>query len=329
MSKNQFQDSLLLADDRVQALPELTIVFADLTGSTGIFESLGNARATEVVTHTTRWIADLCRQRGGRLVKFLGDAVLLAFTDNHAAVQAVIDMQRLHRERLASGAYKSKMKIKIGMARGEVVIQNDDIFGDAVNVASRLSDLCGVDQILVSDQVISQLPAHSDVRYLNLGAMNIRGKSEPIAVFRLEWLPDTTSEFLTQPSDLDVGNSSHSRMTGSIELQWLDSCSTFQASNMPIFLGRGTDAQFVVNDPRVSRLHAKIDLYGDAFVLEDISSYGTWVRFAGSESVIALRRQECVLLDKGEIALGASFDDFSVPTLSYRFNGKPSLQGLG
>jgi class 3 adenylate cyclase len=325
MSKSQFQDPVFVANDKIRTLPELTIVFADLTGSTGVFESLGNAMAAEVVTHTTRWIADLCGRSGGRLVKFLGDAVLLAFTDNHAAVQAVTEMQRLHRERLVSGVYKSKMKIKIGMARGDVVEQNGDIFGDAVNVASRLCDLCGVDQILVSDQVISQLPRHSDVRYLNLGAMNIRGKSEPISVFRLEWLADTTSEFLTQPSDLDAGNSSHGKMTGSIELRWLDTRSTFQAGNMPIFLGRGTDAQFVVNDPRVSRLHAKIDLHGNAFVLEDISSYGTWVRFASSESVIALRRQECVLLDKGEIALGASFDDFSVPTLSYRFDGISSF----
>jgi predicted component of type VI protein secretion system len=72
----------------------------------------------------------------------------------------------------------------------------------------------------------------------------------------------------------------------------------------------------------VSRHHAKIDIRGDVFVLEDISSYGTWVRFAGSNAVISLRREECVLLDKGEMALGASFEDFTVPTLSFRFTNK-------
>jgi adenylate cyclase len=61
----------------------------------------------------------------------------------------------------------------------------------------------------------------------------------------------------------------------------------------------------------------RIDRRGGNFVLEDLSSYGTWVRFAGSDSIIALRRQECTLSGNGEIALGASFDDFSAPCISF------------
>ena len=67
----------------------------------------------------------------------------------------------------------------------------------------------------------------------------------------------------------------------------------------------GEEADFVVGDPRVSRLHASIDIRSGNYVLEDISSYGTWVRFAGGDNVIALRRQECLLHSDGEIAMGA------------------------
>jgi predicted component of type VI protein secretion system len=76
----------------------------------------------------------------------------------------------------------------------------------------------------------------------------------------------------------------------------------------------------VVNDQRVSRIHAKIEWRNGTFVLVDASSYGTWVRFNGSETELPLRREECVLHGEGEIALGAPFSDFSVPTVSFRLN---------
>jgi len=301
------------------AMSEVTIVFADLTGSTSIFESLGNARATAVVTRITQDIGRTGSQRGGRIIKFLGDAVLMAFVDNYAAVHAVIDMQRQHHERTKTGVLQTKLRIKIGMARGEIVEQGGDFFGDAVNVASRLSDLAGADEICATDNVIAQLP-QGDVRYLKLGPMSLRGKSEPLPVYRIEWQPEESSEFLTVTLEHSALDALHAQSPHGMDLTWLDMHASFQSTDTPIFLGRGQDVQFAVNDPRVSRLHAKIDHRGEVFVLEDISSYGTWVRFAGSDKVVSLRRQECVLLEQGEIALGTSFDDISAPTVSFQLH---------
>jgi len=309
-------------------MADLTIVFADLTGSTGIYEALGNAKATEVVTQTTQWIGQLIQARGGRVIKYLGDGVLLAFADNSASVQAVTEMQRLYHERISNWPDNMRtMKIKVGMARGEVVQQSGDCFGDAVNVAARLSDLSGADQILSTATVIDQLPFDTDIRYRNLGPMNIRGKSEPSVVYRIEWQREVQSEFLTMQAGLHALDSPDAYLSNSLMLSWLELSMTFEASDLPLFLGRGNDVKFMVNDPRVSRLHARIEQRGDVFVLVDVSSYGTWVRFSGSASVLALRRQECVLLNKGEIAMGASFDDVSVPTVHFQCSG--TGRGLG
>lgn len=139
-------------------------------------------------------------------------------------------------------------------------------------------------------------------------------------VYRIDWQREVPSEFLTMQAGLDIIEGSSATMPLTLELSWLDIRGTFMASDMPMFLGRGSEAKFIVNNQTVSRLHARIEQRGDAFVIADVSSYGTWVRFAGSDSAIALRRQECVLLDKGEIALGASFEDFSVPTVMFRIN---------
>ena len=67
----------------------------------------------------------------------------------------------------------------------------------------------------------------------------------------------------------------------------------------------------------MSRLHARIDWRNNAFVLVDLSSYGTCVRFSGAPTELKLRRDDCVLHDGGEIALGPEFGDFSIPTVQF------------
>jgi class 3 adenylate cyclase len=298
----------------------LTVVFADLAGSTGVFESLGNAKATQAVTRLTHWIGEVCTRHRGAVVKNLGDGVLMVFEQNAEALEAVLEMQRVHTDRIKAWPADLKMRLQIGMARGDVVAQDGDYFGDAVNVASRLTDLSGPDQILGTDSVIGQLPRSSSVRSRCLGAMDIRGRDEACVVYQVEWQTEVLTEFFTMPASLSPMDGAKTQRTlGEIDLSWLDVQATFTSSDLPIYLGRAADAQFIVNDPRVSRLHAKLTWRSGKFYIEDISSFGTWVRFAGSREVVSLRRSDCVLLVPGELALGAPFEDFTVPTVSFNF----------
>lgn len=301
-------------------MAKVTVVFADLTGSTAVFESLGNVKATAAITRLTQWIGQVCEANGGHVVKYLGDGVLIVFPYSSDAVEATTELQRAHQARISNWPEPLQMRLQIGMARGEVVEQDGDCYGDAVNVASRLSDLSGPEQILVADAVIQDLPSASIVRSRPLGAMTIRGRIEPCVVHRIEWQSELLSEAFTMQANL--APSPFSRGTAQpdyIELSWLDMNAGFSFSELPLFLGRDPDAQFVIQDPRVSRKHARIEWRAGKFYLEDVSSYGTWVRFADNAAAVSLRRQECVLLIDGEIALGAPFEDFTVPTVSYKF----------
>jgi adenylate cyclase len=191
-----------------------------------------------------------------------------------------------------------------------------------VNLASRLSDLAGPSQIWATETVIDQLD-NMEVRHRNLGPINIRGKNEMPVVYRIDW-QDDMSDFLTMPATLVPPARSQDSTFGQIELSWLDVRTMFRASQLPIHLGRVDEAQFVVNDPRVSRLHARIEARQGSCVLVDVSTYGTWVRFhgsAGASGEIALRRDECVLHGSGEIGLGAPLSDFSAPTISFNTTG--------
>lgn len=301
-------------------MAEVTVVFADLTGSTGVFESLGNAKATQAITRLTQWIGKVCEAHQGHVVKYLGDGVLVVFAESADAIDAATELQRVHQERIRNWPEPLKMRLQIGMARGEVVRQSGDCYGDAVNVASRLSDLSGPEQILVTDLVVRHLPDDSMVRYRSMGAMPIRGRVESCVVYRIEWQSEVLSEVFTMPASLTplpfVGRPARPIF---IELSWLDTSAEFSSADLPMFLGRDPSSQFVIQDPRVSRKHARIEWRAGKFYLEDTSSYGTWVRFADSSAIVALRRQECVLLMEGEMALATPFEDFTGPTVRFKF----------
>jgi hypothetical protein len=162
------------------------------------------------------------------------------------------------------------------------------------------------------------------VRFLSLGAIQIRGKAEPRVVYRADWQEDSETVNLTAPATLQHMRPAPRRTESAIELAWLDQCATFVTTQMPIHLGRGEEARFSVNDQRVSRLHARLDWKNGGFVLTDLSSFGTWVRFQGGATDLALRRDECVLHANGVLALGAPFDDFTVPTVAFQLVSAPA-----
>ncbi len=299
---------------------QATVVFTDLHGSTAVFEALGNARATESVTHITTWIAEQCERHGGRLVKTLGDGVMVIFLDPAHAVAAVVDIQRLHHKRTMRIPSDLRLPIRVGLASGEVEMVAEDCYGDAVNVASRLCDLCGPHQIWASASTLKTVQEVRGSNFRMLGPIHIRGRAEPCNVFQIEWREEEPSDFLTMQAQLNPADllGMGDALGREVVLQWMDTVKSFKSFELPIHIGRVKSVEFVVNDPRVSRTHARLEWRNGCVMLVDVSSYGSWVRFseAGGADVL-LRREECVLHGKGELALGASFSDLSVPTVAF------------
>ena len=296
-----------------------TVVFADLFGSTGVFEALGNAKATEAVTRITAWVAQKFNSHGGRVVKFLGDGVLATFEDNTTALVAVVDMQRSYKALLSHMPSNNYMPLRIGVARGDVEVVDDDCYGDAVNIAARLSELTGPHQIWANSAAIANGAVSSETQIRPLGPIHIRGRSEPCIVCQIEWQEDLNPDLFTiaAPPNSMFDDAAADALGGQIELSWLDTRKTFKSFEMPIYIGRTRQVEFLVNDARVSRTHARVDWRNGCVVLVDVSSYGSWVRFSGGGADLMLRREECVLHGRGEISLGTPFGDLSAPVISF------------
>src|SRR3954454_21147450 len=165
-----------------------SVVFADLVGSTGIFERLGDETAGRFVTQLTTALAKIFEQHNGRVVKLLGDGLFVVFPQEVQALTACIAIQeRLLQTPVRPGGTGNPVQMQMGIESGEVVEIDGDCYGDAVNSAARLADLAGAEQILTTQRVPDALPPLQQAQLRSLGPMYLRGKSEASEIFRVEW----------------------------------------------------------------------------------------------------------------------------------------------
>ena len=298
-----------------------TVVFADISGSASLYETLGNERATEAITHVTQWIGGMIEAHHGRIVKNLGDGVLGIFGDAASAVSATAAMLRGHQERVSRWPLPLRMGIRVGIASGEVVDVDGDCYGDAVNVASRLCERAGPAEIWATETSVLLSGVAPSVWYRKLGMMEIRGKAEMLMLYQVEWRENEAPDSLTMQAALASNFAPVDSILGQIQFSWHGIDLPFTSTDVPVHIGRATDARLCINDPRVSRLHARIDWRNSGFVLTDMSSFGTWVRFDGSDVPVQLRRDACILHGNGEMALGVAFADASAPVVKFQVAG--------
>jgi class 3 adenylate cyclase len=297
-------------------IADRTVMFADLRGSTALFETLGNAEATTVVTHCVNSLAGPVAAHGGQVVKTLGDGLMAVFEEPVAAVAAAARMHEVLEgivlrgsERGASPGLRA-LRVQVALARGEVVEMAGDCYGDAVNVAARLLDHAGDNETLLTADVLNALPAETRARFRSLDRLVLRGRLEPVEVHvgggrrPLDSAPTQFGDVaaVTEPEGL--------------RLIWAGMQRIFASQQMPVVLGRSPQASFCVDDSRVSRSHARLDWHGGSFQITDLSYNGTYVRFADGE-IVSLRRGSCTLHGAGSIGLGASPADPTSACVSF------------
>lgn len=290
-----------------------TVLFADLRGSTALYETLGNAEATTVVTRSVSLISQIVSTSGGVVVKTLGDGLMAVFADSAAAVVAADEMHdSLERIVPPSGQRNTPvLKLQVGLAHGEVVEMSGDCFGDAVNVAARLLDHAGDNETLATASVVAGLDHETRERCRSLDKVQLRGRVEPVHVYLIE------GRRFSDTAATAYGELLPAQEPEGIRLVWLDLNRVFAGPSLPVVLGRSPQVTYCIDDSRVSRSHARIDWHGGAFQLTDLSYNGTYVRFSNDSEIVALRRGTCTLHGSGLIGLGASLTDPTAPCVRF------------
>lgn len=290
-----------------------TVVFADLVGSTGIFERLGDETAGRFVTQLTTALSRTFEQHRGRVVKLLGDGLFAIFPDESDAIAACVGIQkRLQETPVYPGGTGKPVQMQMGVESGEVVEIEGDCYGDAVNSAARLADLAGAEQILTTSRVRESLGPELGGKLRSLGPMFLRGKSEQTEVWRVQWQPERDADATRMGASIpEAMPNAHLELTAAGRTLRLD------PHGPSLTLGRATTATLSINDPRVSRVHATVGWKGGHFILEDQSSFGTWVYMGGGNTPLVLRRTECYLVGSGLVTLGCEREAEAAPRLEF------------
>jgi class 3 adenylate cyclase len=277
-----------------------TVVFADLVGSTSMFERLGDETASRFVTQLVGALSQVFEQHSGRVVKLLGDGLFVVFPNEGDALAACVSIQKRFLDKpIRPGGSGAPVQMQMGIESGEVVEIDGDCFGDTVNSAARLADLAGAAQILTTQSVWAALGPVQRSLLRSLGPMHLRGRAEATHVYRVEWQTgrDEDATMMGRSMVADAAQLVLALVAGEQTVQ-------IHARSPKISIGRGTGASLALDDPRVSRMHATLEWRGGQFVLSDASSYGTWVYFGNQSEAVVLRRTECYLVGSGQIVAG-------------------------
>jgi len=290
-----------------------TVVFADLVGSTSLYERLGDAAASGFVSHLVGMLSQVFEQHQGRVVKLLGDGLFVVFAGEGDAVAASMQIQKqLSDVPLLAGGVGPPVQMQIGIESGEVVEINGDCFGDTVNSAARLADLAGGGQILTTQHVWEVLLPIQRAALRSMGPMYLRGRTEASHVYRIEWQTGRDEEATM------AGRSMFSASQASfLELSYSGMVVRLDAKSDAITLGRAADSSLPLNDQRVSRMHATLAWRGGQFVITDASTYGTWVYMGNQSEPVVLRRTGCYLVGSGQIVPGCSRTDEAAPRIDF------------
>ncbi len=283
----------------MNAETRLSILFADISQSTHLYETFGDREARALVSACLSRLSKAAGRRSGTVVKTIGDEVMCTFHSPQTAVEAARDMHKALDETLETrqGAPSRSLDVRIGIHAGRVIVEKDDIFGDAVNVAARLVELAKPRQILASTDVVEGLDPMNRTAARFLGRIHIRGKEREFAVYEVVWeeydMTIITDQALTSGA-----------ISTSMELEFGGARIRVGPSRPLVTLGREETNDLVLPGSHVSRHHALVQYQGGKFFLSDQSSNGTYVCFQGGETV-HLRRDRAILHGTGSISPGA------------------------
>jgi len=277
----------------------LTILFADVSGSTRLFEIHGDEAARRMVGGVLRALAEVTVRHGGRVVKTIGDEIMCTFPAPLNGVLAATDMHR--RIRNDADFQRDNLAIRIGLHHGEALVESDDVFGDAVNTAARMADktLARRDQIVATASTVSDLTQSSGLRVRPLGSAWVLGKAAPIDIVDVLWQEDvanvTTVQRIMQSFDTTPER---------IRLTLRHRSQVFEIDeSTPFSIGRDPASSLVVETEWVSRNHALIEWKRGYFMFADRSTNGSWLK-VGDDEEILVHRDETHLRRSGTISLG-------------------------
>jgi class 3 adenylate cyclase len=276
---------------------EVAILFADVVGSTQLYDKFGDTKASETVANCLEIMKDATHKYNGTVIKTIGDEVMSTFANVEEAMGAAVTMQiRISAE--SKEEDKIPVSIRIGCHFGPVVQEQNDIFGAAVHTANRMTSQAKSKQIVISGGTVEKMSPDLKKQTRQIDVATVRGKLDEVALYELLWNPEEATSMLPT-----IEWENQPRKASKLQLVFRDQTVEVTDQRKNVIMGRADDNDLVIKGNLISRIHAKVEMRRGKFVLVDQSTNGTFVQnLQGEEAFI--RRDSTELKGEGTIGLG-------------------------
>jgi adenylate cyclase len=280
-----------------EQVTEASVLFADVSGSTKLYETAGDAVAHAAIEKCVNLMREKTLGSKGRVIKTIGDEVMSAFQTADDAASAAIEMQAAISEMPPVG--NTQIGIRIGFNHGPVVERDGDVFGDAVNLAARLAGVATKGQIITARDTVMLMAPMLKASTRAITTIQVKGKAQEIQVYELIW--QQSEDMTTLASQKSIYKPKNAKLRLLVQGNEV----ILSTERPAVALGRDATADLVVKERMASRAHGKIERRLDKFILTDHSANGTFVTIEGDKEIV-LRREEFTLRGHGWIAFGQS-----------------------
>ena len=298
---------------------ELAILFADVVGSTQLYESLGDDEARETVQRCVALMKEATNDFHGRVIKTMGDEVMSTFATAEAAMESACEMQKRVSDGDLSGRDDVHVSIRIGCHFGSVAEEEQDIFGAAVHTANRMTSQAKAGQIITTATTVGLLSEQWQPLVRQIGVTTLRGQSDEVALYEVLWQPEEATSMLPK---LDLSAQEQGgplRLVLNFQDQEIELTTD---TGGQLSLGRADENDVTIKGNLISRIHARIEVRKNRFVLVDESTNGTFVQRDDGEEVY-VRRDSAQLTGRGLIGLGKVAAAGTPLVIEYRLANGP------
>ena len=291
---------------------DAAILMADITGSTPLYEDVGDAAALALVGECLDALRSVVDRHGGKFIRTKGDDVLCAFTDASAALKAARE--------ILSNQFEHSLGVHIGIHFGHIIHARDDIFGDAVNSTARLAAFAKAGETLATQDFVDQLP-DSDTEYFRVfDNITFKGKASPTEIFKL------LDDGAIKATDVALGHASghtrtqHEQIVPEVTVTLRHAGNSYVCNeSVRLSIGRSMECDVVIDQPWISREHLTIAVRRGKVQLSDQSSTGTYVSIDDGYDFF-MRRETVLLTASGVISPATRPGDLSAEMVHYQID---------
>ena len=292
---------------------ELAILFADVVGSTKLYELLGDLRARDMVGICIDVMRAATEQNRGTVIKTMGDEVMATFPTADDALNAAALMQKQIALHPALKVDEQTVAIRIGCNFGPVVLENRDIFGSAVHTANRMTSQAKAGQIITTATMVEQLSSDWRASVRQIDVATLKGRSSEVALFEVLWQPEEVTSMVPA---IAVTARERANKTQRLRLRYQGQEVLVEGARANITMGRAEENDLVIKGNLISRLHARVEFNRNKFILIDQSTNGTFVIGKDGEEAF-VRRDSMQIRGEGLIGLGKAPDSNSSQVIRY------------